>query len=114
MAMADARLLGGARSAASGVRIWGVMLKVATKKERNSNTARLRVMDRPMVNDVESPTMVSRSWRRRRRSPSGEMNSRPMAYLLQLGSLVGHEPMKNLYPACTSVGMLIGWVFMFK
>ena len=80
--MADARRSTGAKSAASGRRIWGVTETTPTKYERASKAARLFVIARPIVNVVESATMQRISCLRRTKSPRGEIRMRPVAYLM--------------------------------
>jgi hypothetical protein len=63
------------------MRIWGVTVNMPTMNERASKTCREFVIARPMVKEAERKTIVRRRDRRRRRSPSGEMRRRPVAYL---------------------------------
>lgn len=79
--IADARRESGARSAASGMRIWGVTVTTPMRKERTSNMMRLFVIASPIVSEVEVRTRMRMSCRRRTRSPRGDMRSSPAAYL---------------------------------
>lgn len=73
------RRAGGARSAASGRRIWGTTVTTPTMKVRTSKTMRSEVTARPIVSDVERTCRMITSCRRRTRSPRGDMSSRPAA-----------------------------------
>jgi hypothetical protein len=80
-AIADPRRAGGARSATSGMRIWGATDVNPTRKEMISNTKRLFVIASPTVKVVDSPIKSNINWRRRSMSPSGVINRRPIPYL---------------------------------
>ncbi len=79
--IAEARLFSGARSAARGMRIWGVTVRTPTRNERASKTARLLVTARPIVKHVDNATMQRIRDRRRSKSPRGEISTKPVAYL---------------------------------
>jgi len=79
MEIEEERRWAGARSTAKGRRICGVTLETPTRNESASKTRNCEVMERPIVIAVEIVTTVRRSGRRRRRSPSGEMRTRPVA-----------------------------------
>lgn len=78
---ADALFSGGARSAAKGMRIWGTTDVPPIRKLRTSNTLMLDVRGRPMVKAVDRKIKSKIRDRRRTRSPSGVIRSRPVAYL---------------------------------
>ena len=84
MDMAEARLWGGARSAARGMRICGVTVKTPTRKEREMKAVKELVTARPMVKAVETKTKRRSRGRRRTRSPRGESRRRPVAYLQKM------------------------------
>ena len=88
MAMAEERRLAGARSAANGRRMAGVTFETPTRYESASNTRKFEVIERPMVSEVEIATTTRIRGRRRKRSPSGEIRIRPVAYLPGNASVV--------------------------
>jgi len=75
--IADPRRAGGAMSATSGRRIWGVIDVNPIRKEMISNTKRLFVTASPMVKVVDITMKSNINWRRRNISPSGVINKRP-------------------------------------
>jgi hypothetical protein len=77
--IADARLDGGARSAARGIRICGAKLVVPMKKQSVLKTTSDRVTARPMVKLVLIEQRSRRRGRRFTRSPRGLMRRSPEA-----------------------------------
>ena len=77
--IADARRFSGARSAARGMRICGVTVTTPTRNERTSKTRRLLVTESPTVKHVDKVIMQRISCLRRRRSPSGDISTSPVA-----------------------------------
>lgn len=82
--MAEALRFSGARSATKGMRIWGVTETAPTMKESASKTMRLSVTASPMVIVVDKMTVARMSGLRRTRSPRGDINKRPAAYLMRV------------------------------
>lgn len=79
MESAEARLSGGARSAAKGMRIWGTTDMAPIRKVSTSKTTTEEVRGRPMVRIAARAVRTRIKGRRRTRSPSGEISSRPVA-----------------------------------
>ena len=77
--MADARLDGGARSAARGIRICGAILVAPIKKQSIRKTTRERVTARPTVKLVLIEQKRRIRGRRFTRSPRGQIRRSPEA-----------------------------------
>lgn len=78
---ADALRSGGARSAARGIKIWGVTVTTPIKKDKASKTRTFVVTAKPIVRVVDVATSSNTSCLRRTRSPRGDIRSNPTKYL---------------------------------
>jgi hypothetical protein len=78
---ADALRSGGARSAARGIKIWGVTVATPIKKDKVSKTRKFLVTAKPIVRAVDTVTSSNTNCLRRTRSPRGDIRINPTKYL---------------------------------
>jgi hypothetical protein len=86
MAMTEASLSGGARSAAKLIKICGTTEVKSTSRLRTSKTVAEDVRGRPIVSPAARKLSSRISGRTRTRSSRGVMSNSPHAYLVPLGS----------------------------